>query len=91
MYTSDTQTGSKVWLGTSHSQGGVLFDQKTEAGIPGKFSCGPVVSTQHVTAEGLSSVPGRGTKIPQALRHGQKNKNVSSRAAITKSVMEGVA
>ena len=27
-----------------------------------------------LTAEGLGSIPGQGTKIPQAMRHGQKKK-----------------
>ena len=35
------------------------------------------------TADGLGSIPGWGIKIPQALWHSQKNKNVPFRAAIT--------
>ena len=64
------------------------FNQKRETGIPRAFSCSPVVRTQHFHCEGLGSGPGWGTKIPQALWHSQKNKNVPFRAAITNSVME---
>ena len=31
------------------------------------------------TAKGPGSVPGRGTKISQAIRHGQKKKNLSNK------------
>ena len=34
----------------------------------------PVVKTQHIHCRDTGSIPGRGTKIPQAARHAQKNK-----------------
>ena len=39
-------------------------------GIPG----GPVVRTQHFHCRGLRVIPGKGTKITQALQHGRKKK-----------------
>ena len=35
---------------------------------------GPVVRTQHFHCQGLGSIPGQGTKIPQASQCGQKKK-----------------
>ena len=35
----------------------------------------PVVKTQHIHCRDTGSIPGRGTMIPQAALHGQKNKN----------------
>ena len=40
----------------------------------GEFAGGPVVRTLCFTAKGVGSVPGWGTKIPQAMKHGQKKK-----------------
>ena len=39
----------------------------------GEFSGSPVVRTQHFHCGGLGSIPGQGTRIPQATQHGQKN------------------
>ena len=41
---------------------------------PGEFPGGPVVRTPDLTAEDPGSVPGWGTKIPQAEQQGQKQK-----------------
>ena len=40
-----------------------------------EFPGGPVVSTGHFHCLGLSSIPVPGTKIPQAVQHGQKKKD----------------
>ena len=37
-----------------------------------KFPGGPVVRIQRFHCRGLGSIPGQGTKIPQAAQHGQK-------------------
>ena len=37
-----------------------------------EFLGGPVVRTRHFHCQGPGSIPGQGTKIPQAMRHGQK-------------------
>ena len=39
-----------------------------------EFPGGPVVRTCHFYCGGLGSVPGQGTKIPQAMQHGQRKK-----------------
>ena len=39
----------------------------------GEFPGGPVVRTRRFPCRGPGSVPGPETKIPQALRRGQKN------------------
>ena len=39
-----------------------------------KFPGGPMVRTGAFTAQGLGSIPGEGTKIPQATQHSQKKK-----------------
>ena len=46
-----------------------------------RFTCGefpgsPVVRTQRVHCWGPGSIPGQGTKIPQAAWHGQKKKKI---------------
>ena len=38
------------------------------------LSVGPVVKTPPSNAGGMGSIPGQGTKIPHALRCGQKSK-----------------
>ena len=40
-----------------------------------EFPGDPVVGLHALPAEGLCSIPGRGTKNPQAVQHGQKKKN----------------
>ena len=40
-----------------------------------EFPGNPVVGTLCFCCLGLSSIPGQGTKIPQATWHGQKNNN----------------
>ena len=40
-----------------------------------EFPGGPVVRTQRFNCRGLGSIPGWGTKIPQAVQHGQKKFN----------------
>ena len=40
----------------------------------GEFPSDPVVRTRHFHCCGLGSIPGPGTKILQAARHGQKLK-----------------
>ena len=37
---------------------------------------GPVVRTRHSHCQGPGSIPGPGTKIPLAMRHGQKKKKI---------------
>ena len=37
-----------------------------------EFPRGPVVRTQHFHSMAVGSIPGLGTKIPQAVWHGQK-------------------
>ena len=44
-----------------------------------EFPCGPVVKTRHFHSLGLGSIPGQGTKIPQAARRGQKKKKKRKR------------
>ena len=39
-----------------------------------EFPGGPVVRIWHFHCWGPGSIPGQGTKISQATRHGQKNK-----------------
>ena len=39
-----------------------------------------------LTAEGPGSIPGRGTKIPQAAWHGQKKKNTVQATQLAQSV-----
>ena len=39
------------------------------------FPGGPVVRTQHLHCTGLGSIPGRGTKVPQATRYGPKQQH----------------
>ena len=40
------------------------------------------------TAMGLGSIPGRGTKIPQATRHSQKNNNNNNTFSLTRNVQK---
>ena len=42
--------------------------------IPGEFPGSPVVSTRCFQCQGPGWIPGQGTKIPQAMWHGQKKK-----------------
>ena len=44
-----------------------------------EFPGGPVVRTRRFHCCGLSSIPGQGTKIPQAAWHGQKKKKKKNR------------
>ena len=48
------------------------------------FPCGPVVKTPGFQCRGMGSIPGQGTKIPQAARHRQKKqtKNPKSNASV---------
>ena len=53
------------------------FYLKTEGTFPQyfwEFPGSPVVRTRHFHCLGWSSVPGQGTKIPQAIQHSQKKK-----------------
>ena len=41
------------------------------------FSGNPVVRTLHFTAMGPGFIPGQGTKLQQAMWHGQKKKHLN--------------
>ena len=42
-----------------------------------EFPGGPVVGTHHFHCHGSGSIPGKGTRILQAMRHSQKNKQAN--------------
>ena len=48
--------------------------QRLISGKPGEFPGGPVVRSRRFHCGGLGSIPGRGTKILQAVWYGQKQK-----------------
>lgn len=41
------------------------------------FPGGAIVKTLHFYLRGMGSIPGKGTKIPHAAWHGQKNKETN--------------
>ena len=45
--------------------------------ITGEFLGSPVVRTWHFHCQGLGSIPGQGTKIPQAMSQCQKKKKIT--------------
>ena len=51
---------------------------KKKSGGGAEFPRGPVVRTWRFHCWGLGSVPGQGTKIPQAAQRGQKKKKNSN-------------
>ena len=61
------------FLPTSGREGSNIISKKS---CLGEFPGGLVVRTQHFPCCGPGSIPGWGTKIPQAVWHGQKKKIV---------------
>ena len=45
--------------------------------VLGKYSGGPGLRPLHFYCRGLSSVPSQGTKIPEAMQHGQNQKTTT--------------
>ena len=50
------------------------------------FPGGAIVKTLHFYLRGMGSIPGKGTKIPHAAWHGQKNKESTCNAGDVGSI-----
>ena len=50
-----------------------MLDDKLKV-MTGEFPGGQLLGLWAFTAKGPASIPGQGTRIPQAARHGQKKK-----------------